>query len=138
MKQDITPKMIDWILYNMKEIRAQIEDIEPKSSSSVVVFSKQNTKDPVSGVEKVAIKRAALSTVLDAVEKGVRTLHPEQRKVYRMKYKAHMTYKQIGKKLFISEETVGRRINEVREIVKQYLQQVPATVLKSFLDSIKN
>ena len=65
----ITPKMVDWILYNMPALRDQIEALEPRSSTSVVVLSKQNTWDPVSGVEKVAIKRAAASAVLDAVRR---------------------------------------------------------------------
>lgn len=129
---NITPKMVDWILYNMPVLRDQIEAIEPRTSTSVVVLSRQNTRDPVSGVEKVAIKRAALSSVLDAAARGIKALHPEQRKVYRMRYRAHMTYKQISRRLYISEETVGRRLAEVRAVVGQYLQQVSPSDLAEF------
>jgi len=129
---EITPKMVDWILYNLPVLRDQIEAIVPKSSTSVVVLSRQNTRDPVSGVEKVAVKRAVVSAVLDAVDRGIRVLHPEQRKVYRMRYRAHMTYKQISRRLYISEETVGRRLAEVRAIIGQYLQQVPDDDLEEF------
>jgi len=128
----VNREMVDWILYNMPVLRDQIEAIEPRTSTSVIVFSRQNTRNPVSGVEKVAIKRAAASAVLDAVQRGIRTLHPEQRKVYRMRYRAGMSYKQISRRLYISEETVGRRLAEIRAIVAQYLQQVPQTDLKEF------
>ncbi len=128
----ITPKMVDWILYNMPALRDQIEALEPRSSTSVVVLSKQNTWDPVSGVEKVAIKRAAASAVLDAVQRGIRNLHPEQRKIYRMRYRARMSYKQISRRLYISEATVGRRLGEIRAIVIQYLKQVSKNDLREF------
>lgn len=129
---NITPKMVDWILYNMPMLRDQIEAIEPRSSTSVVALNRQSTRGMASGVERVAIKRAAVSSVLDAAERGVRALHPEQRKVYRMKYRAYMTYKEIGRRLFVSEETVGRRLAEVRAVVAQYILQVPASDLTEF------
>lgn len=129
---NITPKMVDWILYNMPVLRDQIEAIEPRTSTSVVVLSRQNTRDPVSGVEKVAIKRAAVSAVLDAVQRGIRNLHPEQRKIYRMRYRARMSYKQISRRLYISEATVGRRLGEIRAIVIQYLKQVSKNDLREF------
>ncbi|MDI3548147.1 MAG: hypothetical protein PWR10_1799 [Halanaerobiales bacterium] len=129
---EITPKMVDWILYNLPLLRNQIEAIEPRTSTSIVTLSRRNTRNPVSGIEKVAIKRATISSVLDVVDRGIKTLHPEQRKVYRMRYRAGMTYKQIGRRLYISEETVGRRLNEVRAIIGQYLQQIPPSDMTEF------
>ena len=129
---NITPKMVDWILYNMSSLHAQVEALEPRVSTSVVVFSRQDTRNPVSGVERVAIRRAAVSSVLDAAQRGIRALHPEQRKVYRMRYLTGMSYKDIGKKLYISRETVGRRLAEVRAVVKQYIEQLPPSDLQEF------
>jgi DNA-directed RNA polymerase specialized sigma24 family protein len=124
--------MVDWILYNMPMLRDQIEAIEPRSSTSVVALSRQSTRGMTSGVERVAIKRAAVSSVLDAAQRGVSALHPEQRKVYRMRYRVGMGYKQISQRIYISEETVGRRLAEVRAIVGQYLQQVSPSDLAEF------
>jgi DNA-directed RNA polymerase specialized sigma24 family protein len=129
---NITPKMVDWILYNMPVLRDQVDAIEPRLSTSLVVLSRQSTRGPSSGVERVAIKRAAVSSVLDAAQRGIRSLHPEQRKVYRMRYRAGMSYKQIARRLYISEETVGRRLAEVRAMVGQYLQQVSPSDLAEF------
>ena len=129
---NITPKMVDWILYNMPMLRDQIEAIEPRSSTSVVALSRQSTRGMTSGVERVAIKRAAVSSVLDAAQRGVSALHPEQRKVYRMRYRVGMSYKQISQRIYISEETVGRRLAEVRAMVGQYLQQVSPSDLAEF------
>lgn len=129
---EITPKMVDWILYNLPIMRDLIETIEPRTSTSVVKFNRQSSRSSISGIEKVAIKRATISSVLDVVDQGIKTLHPEQRKVYRMRYRAGMTYKQIGRRLYISEETVGRRLNEVRAIIGQYLQQIPASDMVEF------
>jgi RNA polymerase sigma factor (sigma-70 family) len=129
---NITPKMVDWILYNMSSLHAQVEALEPRVSTSVVVLSGRGTRNPGSGVERVAIRRAAVSSVLDAAQRGIKALHPEQRKVYRMRYRVGMTYKQISRRLYISEETVGRRLAEVREVVGQYLQQVSPSDLAEF------
>lgn len=129
---EITPKMVDWILYNLPIMRDLLETIEPKTSTSVIQFSRQSSRSSISAIEKTAIKRSIISSVLDVVNQGIKTLHPEQRKVYRMRYRAGMSYKQIAKRLYISEETVGRRLNEVRAIIGQYLQQIPASDMAEF------
>lgn len=128
----ISPKMIDWILYNLPALGAQIAETEPRTSTSVVIFSGRNVRLPSSAVESIAIKRAAVSSVLDAVERGIKSLHPEQRKVYRMKYRAGKSHKQISQRVYISEETVGRRLAEIRAVVAYCIQQVPQSDLREF------
>lgn len=131
MHRIVAIKAIDWILYNLPALRAQIDDIETQNSTSLVILG-QNVKSKNSSVERVAVKRAAISAVLDAVERSIKSLHPEQRKIYRMKYRAGMSYKQIGRKLYISEETVGRRMTEIRAIITQHVQQVSKSEMKEF------
>lgn len=133
----ITKKMIDQILYNMPMLRVYAEELEPSSSASIVTFTK-GTRNSTSTVEKIAVKRAIISSILKATEKGIKALHPEQRKVYRMRYRAHMTYKQIARRLYISEETVGRRLGEIRAVIKEYLQQVPQSDLKEFMRFLRS
>ena len=129
----ITPKMVDWLLYNMPVLREQLEAMEPRLTASMVVLGgRRSTRGHGSQVENVAIKRAAMSAVLDAVDRGLMALHPEQRKVYRMRYRAHMSYKQIGRRMYISEETVGRRLAEIRSVVGRFLQQVNPSDLAEF------
>lgn len=127
------PKLIDWMLYNLHTMREQIKAIEPKTSTSIVAFSRNTTRNNTSGVERVALKRAALSSVIDVVELGLRTLHPEHRKVYRMKYRAGMTYKEIGQRLYVSDKTVERRVEETRAIIGQYLASVDPETLEEFM-----
>ncbi|MGB9813512.1 MAG: sigma-70 family RNA polymerase sigma factor [Thermovenabulum sp.] len=132
----ITPQIVDWILYNMPAFKEKVEEIELRTSASLVVFSGQpNNAD--SAVEIAAIERAAISQILDVANRGIRALHPEQRKIYRMKYRANMTYKEIGKRLHISEETVYRRVGEIREIISQYLRNVPESVFINFLEIMR-
>jgi DNA-directed RNA polymerase specialized sigma24 family protein len=128
----ISPKMIDWLLYNLPGLRAQVAETEPRTSTSVIIFSSRNIRLPSSAVESIAIKRAAVSAVLDVVESGIKSLHPEQRKIYRMKYRASKSYKQISRNLYISEETVGRRLAEIRVIVAHCIQQVSRSDFKEF------
>lgn len=133
VSEGISPKMIDWLLYNLPALRAQIADTEPRTSTSVVVFSSKSVRSPSSAVESIAIKRAAVSSVLDAVERGIKSLHPEQRKVYRMRYKAGMSYRQISRRLYCVDKTTQRRIEEIREIISQHITAVPKADLKEFV-----
>lgn len=129
--QTITIKTIDWILYNLPVLHAQVDEIEAHTSTSLVILSR-TVKSKNSSVERVAIKRAVISVVIEAAQRGIKSLHPEQRKIYRMKFRAGMSYKQICRKLYISEETVGRRIAEIRTIIMQHIQQISSSDLKEF------
>ncbi len=83
-------------------------------------------------VERVAIRRAAVSSVLEAVERGLKVLHPGQRKIYKMRYRAYMSYQDISRRLHVSEETVGRRLNEIRAVIARFLAEVPAADFDDF------
>jgi len=124
-------RMADWILYNLLALRVQVDEIETQNSTSLVILGR-HIKSKNSSVERVAIMRAAIAAVLDAVQHGIKSLHPEQRKIYRMKYRAGMSYKQIGRKLYISENTVARRVTEIRSIITQHIQQVSKSDLMEF------
>lgn len=127
---EITPKLVDWLLYNLHTLRQQIEEADASTSSSVVTLPRGNSLD--SRVERVAVKLATITAVLDAAERGIRALHPEQRKVYRMKYRAGMSYRQMERRLFLSGRTIHRRVEEVREVVGRYLSSVPEHDLREF------
>ncbi len=131
----VTLKMIDWLLYNYPLLRDMVNDIEPQVSGSIMVYT--GIKRGTSKVEKVAIKRASLEVVIDALTRALRIMHPELKKVYRMKYRAHLTHNQIAKRLYMSVETVHRRVADVREIVMQYLLTVPMGDLREFTKHFK-
>ncbi|AEE98040.1 sigma factor-like helix-turn-helix DNA-binding protein [Mahella australiensis] len=128
----ISNKMVDWILYNLPLLKTLIDDIEPSMSASVVLVPVQKNSHYDSAVEKIAIKKATLSFVVDAVKEGIRTLHPEQRKIYRMKYRAGMSYKQIECRLYMSNKTVERRVKEIRNEIRGRLEALPPSYLKEF------
>ncbi len=131
-KKKVSVQMINWLLYQLPTLKAEIDGLEPCTVKPLVALGAQARGRGGSEVERCAIKKATLSAVISAVERALKTLHPEQRKVYRMRYRARMTYRQISRRLYISEETVGRRLAEVREIVGQYVEQVSMEELKEF------
>lgn len=122
----ITLKLVDWILYNLPMLREQIETVQSETSTSIVVVGRQGFG---SKVERVAIKRATLSVVLDAVGRALRYLPRDCYKVYRMKYRAGMRHWQIGKKMYMHERTVDRKVDFIRNAVIQQLQALPGTIL---------
>ncbi|AEE95304.1 sigma factor-like helix-turn-helix DNA-binding protein [Mahella australiensis] len=111
---------IDKLLYNLPEIKAQYENLEAEGSSSIVVLVRQSGGYS-SKTEKVAIDRAVLGMIIDATERGIKALPKRCKKIYRMKYRAYMSYKEIASRLFMSTKTVERRVNEIRSVVGQHL-----------------
>lgn len=125
------PWAIDKLLYNLPEIKAQYDNLEPEGSSSVVILIRQSGGYS-SKTEKVAIDRAILGMIIDATEDGIKALPKQCKKIYRMKYRAYMSYKEIASKLFISIKTVERRVNEIRSVIDQHLSGLPADEMTEF------
>lgn len=138
---EIMPQLVDKLLYNLPALKEQIEAIQPRGSGSViVVMMGGGKKRSGSPVEKVAIKRAMLSVVVDAVERAIRHLPRDPDKkyqaVYRLKYRVGMSYRQIGKRLYFDKDTVKERVDFIRNAVVQYLQALPASALDEFFRQI--
>lgn len=132
-REDITPRLVDWLLYNLPSLKARVEAIEPRTSTSLVTLGRSPGRSGrASSVEQAAIRRAALSAVLDAVERGVKALRPDPRRVYRLRYRAGMSRKEMRGRLYLSEASIGRRLAEVREVVASQLEQVPASERAAF------
>lgn len=123
----LTSKLIDKFLYDLDFLKDHLESIEPTIVTCMMLVppsssTKGNCK---SKVELIAIKRAAISTVLGAAEKALKTLGSNHAKVYKMRFRQGCSWRQIQKKLFISEKTLARRLTVIRGHVMQYLHQVP-------------
>lgn len=134
---EITPQLVDKLLYNLPALKEQIEAIQPRGSGSViVVMMGGGKKRSGSPVEKVAIKRATLSVVVDAVERAIRHLPRDPDKkyqaVYRLKYRVGMSNNQAGKRLYMHRDTIRERVDFIRDAVTQYLRALPGFVLDEF------
>ena len=129
----ITPQLIDYLLYNLPSLKEQAADIHPRQTPVYAVLYQRGRKGGSSQVEYVAISRATITLVLDAVDRAVKHLPPDCRKVYRMKYRANMRHWQISKKAFLGERTVQRKVEIIREAVGQQLQGLPGNMLGEML-----
>ncbi len=132
----ITPQQVDWLLYNLPTLRAMVDAMEPRVSTSIVELgvSGSTTGNPV---EDVAIRRAEISVVLDAVERGIRALDRDERKLYRLKYKDGMSRGQITKVMFLSEPTISRRLIRVRGIIALHVGKIGKQRLIRFWRQIR-
>lgn len=129
----ITPRLVDYLLYNLPSLKEQAADIHPRQTPVYAVLYQRGRKGGSSQVEYVAISRATITLVLDAVERAVKHLPPDCHKVYRMKYRAGMRHWQIAKRTHFSEKTIERRVNFVRDAVSQHLQGLPGNMLGEML-----
>ena len=131
----VTPQMADWLLYNLPWLKAHVNSIEPKVSTSIVLFVPRSTVG--SPIEDMAVRRAEISVVIDAVERGLRALHPDDRTVCRMKYRAHMTRREVARKAFLSESSVARKLTRIRDTIAQHVGQLEGNILTHFWSEIR-
>ncbi len=129
-KIEVTVPMVDWLLYNLPALRTQVEEA---GAGGGVPGPGSRHADASNPTAAIAVCRASLSVVLDTAEKTVHGLHPESRKVYRLKYRERLSYGRIAHRAFISDSTAKRRANEIRAAVKAALSLLPQSTLREFV-----
>lgn len=131
MTRELSPEAIDYLLHNRLDLRKEVELIGPHSTGLVRIPARGSR--PGSQVEFVAIERAELTTVLDAVDRGWQALTPDLREVARAKYgRRHMRNYEVETRYHLSRATVSRKLSTIRAIVAGYLSFVPEATLRHF------
>lgn len=129
--------MVGWLLYNYPLIADMYQRMEPSITAKYVDIPL--TLSIAGGsckVVKVAIERAAVSSVLDAVGRAIATMHPEQRRIHRLKYREGLTNKDIQRKMNVSRSTIDRRVSEIKAMVARELALVPDDMSEQFWKKI--
>ncbi len=127
----LNARRIDCILYNRRAWREALAGLEPRAGTSVVTF--RVTGGPSdSRVERLAIKRATLSGVLDLVDRTVRRMPRDLRTIDRLKYREGHSYAEIGRRLNYSVPTIERRVRKIRDLMAVSLAGLPGTTVTDF------
>ena len=127
---EVTMQAVDCILYNRRAWREAIELIEPKTSASIVTLPVSKTPgDPVGAV---AVSRATVTFVLDIVDQTLKRLPREYRRIAKLKWDDMRTHKNIANIVRYSEKTVERRVDRIRNIVKNALESLGGDILPAF------
>lgn len=127
---EVTIQAVDCILYNRRAWREAVELIEPKTSASIVTLPVSKTPgDPVGAV---AVSRATVTFVLDIVDQTLKRLPREYRRIAKLKWDDMRTHKNIANIVRYSEKTVERRVDRIRNIVKNALESLGGDILPAF------
>jgi hypothetical protein len=132
-ENELSSKLIDWILYDLPYLRERCEEIMPKTGASIVMFHPKTKSMVRSKIEIVACKRATLTSVLDAVERGIRLLPKELKTIYRMKYRAGKSERQVAKDLHFHYNTIHQKNVQVRDSISLQLLAIPGSHIREFL-----
>jgi RNA polymerase sigma-70 factor (family 1) len=62
--------------------------------------------------------------LMAAIEKEIAALPPRMRQVFEMSRKEHLSYKEIGKRLGTSDETVKKQVSKSLKIIRYNLKEV--------------
>ena len=83
-------------------------------------------------MEVIAIERAELTIVLDAVDHAWRSLTGDLKDIARAKYRRRLKHAEIEKRYFLSRATLTRKLSTIRATVAGYLALVPEAILRRF------
>ncbi len=137
-ENQVDPKIIDKILYNFRTWQRLVALTEPVASTSVIRLPVATSSGP-SIPERVAMRRAAVTEVLVAVELALKSMPPELRQIARLKYDHQMSYREIARVLTkrarrrvgadqkttrVSISTVHEKVDAIRNICAQHLRSI--------------
>ncbi len=132
-----TIRQVDWLLHNLPALKLALASMEPPISRSIVPLSPTGPRGGESDpVQDLAVRRATISIVVDAVERAIASLRPEERRIYRLKYRNLATRRHMARMVFVSESTLDRRIERIRRAVALYVRMLPEDVMKAFWGEI--
>lgn len=124
MAAEITPRVVDWLLYNRRELRALVDALEPPGASFGMVRVPVSNRACGSKVEHVAISRAAISTVLDIVDRAVAKLPRALRRIVQLRYERQLSMPAIARYVHWSERNCYRKLDIIRARVASSLSLV--------------
>ena len=122
--------LIDYLLYNYRHLRLEIESLGARQSGIGRIPPKGGR--PGSPVENALIQRSNLTQVLNAVERAWRDLTPDLREVATAKYRRGLSNKAIMKRCNLSRPTLDRRLRSVRTLVAGHLALISEAILMQF------
>jgi len=134
-REEISIKAIDCILYNRRLWRESVELLEAQTSASVVAIPL--LRAPGDPVGSVAVARATITQVLDVVDKAIRSLPREHRRIAKLKWERSMTHNEIADAINYSLSTVERRVAIIRKSVKAHLAAMDEEILTEFWGEIE-
>ena len=128
----ITPAFAKWLLYNLILLKDMVDMLEPRSTAATQEVIREKYFSGSSSVEKTAIKKVAVSRVIDFVERAIANMSPKQHRIYRLRFRSCYSYKDIMRRAAVSESTLTRRLEEIVSLVVVYVGLADDDDLKEF------
>jgi len=97
------------LLYSYRELGLLIDSLTPKSSGGLMSLGGSRTNRTGSDVEHLAIDRARLSVVRDAIDRVYRGLPDVDRKVVRLGYWDNLPWVDVAKRVHMARRSVTYR-----------------------------
>jgi len=122
------------ILFWLKRLRAAVSVLTPPSHGGLIEFrgKQRSEKSPI---ESVAVLRANISTVLDAVERFTRVLENGDRAVIEARYFRQMTWREVSQVTHFSNRTCYRIRDRLIPQYQRLLENLGPATLAAFWQS---
>jgi DNA-directed RNA polymerase specialized sigma24 family protein len=128
----ITSGFAKWLLYKLILLKDMVDMLEPRSTAAAQEVIREKYFTGSSSIEKIAVKKAAVSRVICLVERAIANMSPEQRQVYRLRFRSRYSYKDIMQRAAVSESTLTRRLEEIVDLVIVYVGMADEDDMKEF------
>jgi hypothetical protein len=113
-------RMIDWLLFNLEEIKSYIKEMQYLGSGVVSGCGAPSEEDSSLELNVIAVNEAAI--VISSIEKVIKQFEPEDFDIFIDRYHSQMIYSKIAEWEDIAEITVKRHIVKIREAIKEGLE----------------
>jgi hypothetical protein len=112
-------RLIDWLLFNLDEIKSYIAEMNYLGSGVVSGIGSLPESDSSLELNIIAIDEA--KAIIKVVEMAIKELEPENFDIYIDRYHNDMDYSQIAEWEEVAEITVKRHIQKIRNVIKNSL-----------------
>jgi len=106
------------ILYSYRELELLIDSLTPRGHGGLMSLSTSPTNRPGSDVEHLAIDRARLSVVRDAIDRVYRNLPTTDKQITRYGYWDNLPWVEVAQKVHMHRRSVSYRRRQI--IVPKY------------------
>jgi len=101
------------LLYSYRELKLVVEGLTPSGHGGLMSLDTSSSPKPGSDVEYLAMRRARLSIVLDAVDRSYRTLVDVDRKIVRFGYWDNLPWTTVAERVHMDRRSVYYRRKRV-------------------------
>lgn len=131
---EIPHRIVIWLCFKQIEFKDILK--ENKQERCKIAIERSLPDNEGMAIDWVSVDRLTLEWITWAIDRAVTGMHPEHRKLYRLRYIDCLSVEKIAKRTKKSMGTISYRLKEMTQQVAQYLLAVPSEHITEILKEL--